>query len=67
MTENEMLEWIKRATYEELMEKVRREPCGSRWFVGDVGKAFVIARQVRASTLTQAEKVAVSKRVGWSS
>ena len=57
--------WIDNATYEELLRKWRFEPIGSSWFVSDTGTYFSLVFSRKKAELTEAERVAASKRVGW--
>lgn len=64
MTEIER-RWIDNATYEQLLAKVRFEPIGSPWMVGDTGKYFMdTLNNVRENTPDE-ERVRASKAIGW--
>ena len=65
MTEEEMIEWIKSADYEDLLLKWRFEPIGSVWFRGKVGESFTNRFYYLNETLDQEERVAASKEIGW--
>ena len=67
MTESQMLAWIKKATYEELLQKWRFEPPGSPWFVDEVGAAFQAAFVKARHGASIEDAVRISKRVGWDS
>ena len=65
MSEQEMLEWIESASYAELLAKWRFEPVGSPWFSGPVADAYHAAMGQARDSLTDDERVAVSKGIGW--
>ena len=65
MTDAERIEWIEQASYEELLHKWRFEPSDSRWFQGEVGKAYGLTMRQRRIEVGNAEHVATSKRIGW--
>lgn len=66
MTEEERIDWIKTAKYEDLLRRWRFEPIGSsEWFMGPVGKAFRDRMQQCREKLSIEEAIEISKRVGW--
>jgi len=65
MTPEQMMAWIDGASYEQLLRKWRHEPAGNPFFVGDVGLHFSQVMEQKKLLLGEAERVAVSKRVGW--
>lgn len=64
MTE-EQKNWIDNATYEELLSKWRFDPVGSSWFSGDTGEYYAKIMQEKRSAITDKDKAATSKRIGW--
>ncbi len=65
MTETEMLLWISKASYAELLDKWRFAPIGSPWFLGEVGAKFQEKFwRLRRESPTE-ELIAASKEVGW--
>lgn len=62
--EKEMIEWIDKASYFELLEKWRFESIGSKWFQGEVGDHFSRVMKERKSMHSQDELVYFSKMVG---
>lgn len=57
---------VERMEYEEMVHKLRFAPIGDPMFLGTVGEAF--GRRLRAfeDLLPHENKVAISKKVGWS-
>lgn len=64
-SDEERLEWIKTASYLEMLRVWRNEPLGSPWFIGVVGEKFAQAISIAKSKLPHSEAVAISKQVGW--
>jgi hypothetical protein len=58
-------EWIDQASYEEMLRLWRFAPVGSTLFVGDVGVYFQSKMHAKEAELSPAERVAISKKVGW--
>jgi hypothetical protein len=66
MTEEEKIDWIKTASYEDLLRRWRFEPIGTaEWFLGPVGKVFRTRMQQCREKLSIEEAMEISKRVGW--
>ena len=65
MTEDEMREWIDKASYEELLGKWRRAPGGDPFFIGEIGDHFVKTMKAKCYAVGNAEAVQASKNVGW--
>jgi len=65
MTDLEMMDWIDKASYQELLEKWRHCEAGSPWFQGEVGFRFRDRMIVVRATLPFAERVRISKAAGW--
>lgn len=57
--------WIASASYQELLAKIRFEPIGSPWLVGDTGQALMARYKELKARTPQDEQVAASKRLGW--
>ena len=65
MTNEERIEWIKNATYKEVLRKWRFQPYISPWFVDEVGDFYLEEMSKRRKEMPHSEKVKVSKEVGW--
>ena len=65
MTEQDMLNWIKNASYEELLYKWRFEECGSPWFTGKIGEYFEKIFRAKQRETPASERVVASKHIGW--
>jgi hypothetical protein len=65
MTPEKMKAWIDNATYEQLLSKWRYEPIGSPWFAGELGKYYSDVMKKRREEISDEEKIATSKKVGW--
>jgi hypothetical protein len=64
LTEEQMLDWIDQASYEDLLRKWRFDPPGDGWFVGPIGEHFRrVMNAKRAANPSGA--VEASKRIGW--
>lgn len=59
--------WIDNATYEELLTRQRFAPLGDGMFLGDIGEYYSDVMKKHHSKISTADKVAISKRVGWGS
>lgn len=64
MTEHER-KWIDAADYEALLTKIRNEKINSPWMVGDTGQYLFKRYYELKESLSTAEVVRVSKKVGW--
>ena len=68
MTKKEMIAWIDKASYEELLRKRRfgtrnfSAGAGDPFFAGEVGKHYA---DVMAKKREQVDHVTISKRIGW--
>lgn len=40
-TEAEMIQWIEKASFDDMVQKMRFEPAESPWFIGHVGEVFM--------------------------
>jgi hypothetical protein len=68
MTDDEMIEWIHTASYEDLLRKQRFEPIGCPWFChGRVSQAFGERFKELFLATSMEDRVEASKRVGWES
>lgn len=65
MTETEMLQWIDTADYEGLLRRWRMDPAGSPWFQGEIGAYYFEMMAARGEDIDPAERVRVSKAIGW--
>ena len=65
MTQQEMLDWINEASYEELLRKWRFAPAGSEFFQGDIGKYYAKIMAERRKEIGNVEHARISKRLGW--
>lgn len=63
MTDDEMVLWIDRASYEDLLRKWRFARPGDPFFLGDVGKHFEAVMARRRSEVLE-EHVRASKAIG---
>jgi len=66
MNTSDMLDWIAKSSYEDLLRKWRFEQIGSPWFKGEVGAAYRKRMEACRKILSIEDAVAISKRVGWS-
>ncbi len=65
MTDEEMIQWIATASYEDLLRKWRFEPAGSPFFCFTVGEHFAAAMEKQKKTISFMDGVNASKKVGW--
>lgn len=65
MTKEEMKEWIDKASYKELLAKIRFELVGSKWFAGEMGTYFMERYMYVREQTPHIEQVAASIEVGW--
>ncbi len=65
MTNDEMVQWIDTASYEDLLRKWRFEPAGSPFFSLGVGEYFAVAMEERKKNISFMDGVNASKKVGW--
>lgn len=65
MTNEEMIQWIDAASYENLLYMWRFEPEGSPFFSLEMGKHFALVMAVKRSEIGDAEAVRISKKIGW--
>lgn len=66
MNEQEMIKWIRTASYEDLLRKWRYEQPGSPWFKGAVGDAYNKRMRKCRESMPLDKAIEISKRVGWS-
>jgi len=52
-------------SYFDMLKKYRFAEVGNPWFVGDVGTYFMTTMNRKKMAMTENERVAVSKAVGW--
>lgn len=57
--------WIDAASYEDMLRRSRFSPVGDPMFQGEAGKYFAEVMAEKRLALSDAERVAASKRVGW--
>jgi dihydrodipicolinate synthase/N-acetylneuraminate lyase len=57
--------WIDKATYKEILAKIRFEPISSPWMVGETGKYFMSRYAELRKGISDAEHTATSKAIGW--
>jgi len=65
MNRLEMKEWIRNATYEDLLRKWRFAPSGSIWFQGDMGKYYEKVMAKKRAEVGEEAHVKASKNIGW--
>lgn len=65
MTNEERIEWIQNASFEDLLYKWRFEPPGSPWFAGEVGNYFTKVIGLKKEEVSLEEWARVSKQIGW--
>jgi hypothetical protein len=65
MTDAEMMAWIDKATYQDLLRTWRHAQAGSGWFTGEVAGHFMETMSEKQKHITDQERVAISKRIGW--
>lgn len=65
MKTKEMIEWIDKASYRDLLSKWRFEPSESPWFAGEVGEYYSKAMSKRRSEISPSEHTEASKCIGW--
>lgn len=52
-------------SYKEMLKTYRFAEAGNPWFVGDVGTYFMTTMQRKKMALSESERVAISKAIGW--
>jgi hypothetical protein len=65
MSEEQMIEWLGKATPIQLLEKWRMTPFGTPWFRGAVGKLFSQKFSDARKSMSRDEWVAMSEQVGF--
>lgn len=60
----DMKQQIDAASYQDLLEKWRFEPIGSRWFSGETGEYFTAAMKKKRRNISPGQQIAASKAVG---
>ena len=65
MKPEEMIEWIDKASYEDLLRKWRFAPSGDPFFQGETGKYYSQIMFAKRDALPHEEQVRASKRIGW--
>lgn len=65
MNEQEMREWINKASYKELLSRWRFSPSGSPWFQGELGQHYEAVMRKRKEEVGDEQHVAISKNIGW--
>ena len=65
MTTEEMIQWIDKAGYYELLEKWRFAEVGDPFFQDEVGMHYKKVMCERRNSMDPSEAVSVSKAVGW--
>jgi hypothetical protein len=58
-------QWIDNASYEELLQKWRFAECGDPLFYGEVGEYYQKVMFEKRDKISNEERVAASKSVGW--
>lgn len=57
--------WIDNATYAELLQKWRHDPRSSPYFQPPIGTYYKTVMDQKSMALSDADRVAASKSVGW--
>jgi hypothetical protein len=65
MNEQEMKDWIDKASYEDLLRKFRFESIGSHWCCGELGDYFESVLNQRRHDVGPEEHTRCSKKIGW--
>jgi hypothetical protein len=65
-TEEEMISWINKASYEQLLRKNRFSASGNLYFIGEVGIHYMKVMAEKKAALDPGEAAEISKKVGWS-
>jgi hypothetical protein len=65
MNEREMKQWIKNASYEQLLSRWRFAPTGDPFFQGAMGDYYRNHMMERRAQIGDVEHSKISKRVGW--
>jgi hypothetical protein len=65
MNTKEMIEWIDKASYRDLLSKWRFEEGGSPWFCGEIGDYYKKVMFEKRNMLSNADQVNASKSIGW--
>ena len=64
-TKEEMIAWIDKASYEQLLRKNRFAAAGNIFFQGEVGEHYMKVMAKRKTELGPVEAVEISKKIGW--
>lgn len=64
-TEEEMKEWIDKASYEELLRKWRFAPSGDPFFHKEMGIYYSMAMAKKQKEVGYEGHVKASKKIGW--
>ena len=65
MSDQDMKDWIDRASYEDLLRKWRNAPVGSPFFQGEIGDYYSEKMKQKRIEVGPAEHTRVSKSIGW--
>ncbi len=73
MTENEneneikkeMINWINKASYKDMLIRNRFSPSSDNIFQGEMGTHFFKVMNQKKNKLTNSEAVSISKNIGW--
>lgn len=65
MTNEQMINWIDNADYKDLLRKWRFAPAGDPFFQNNMGIYYAANLGLKAQTLTEEQKAAISKDIGW--
>lgn len=65
MEDSEMIIWIDKATYKELLTKWRFAPSGDPFFQGDIGGYFYQSMSTKKEKLKDGEHSKISKEIDW--
>lgn len=65
MPQTRLVQWINRASYEDLLRRWRFSPPGDEIFQGDVGVYYIKAMKEKREAIGHEATINASKRVGW--
>jgi hypothetical protein len=65
MTDEQMREWIDKASYEQLLKQWRFAPFGDPFFQGDIGDYYSKQLAKKRDEVGDEEHVRISKEIGW--
>lgn len=65
MNEKEMKDWIKNASYEQLLSKWRFAPTGDPFFQGSMGDYYRNIMMERKAQIGDDAHSKISKKIGW--